>query len=305
MKRIFLVFIMAVCLYSSLYAQSRRMPIYDTPLSSFSMGIGGCRMGLQNTAYIYTNPTSAYLGADSVWTTDYSYANMDDDQSLHMVTGSYRSGNHVLMAGVRYFSEGSINRQIDIDMNIVGGRVNFYSYSTDIGYSRRFGKFCVYGVLDVASEKTTVRSSAYCVSLGTGYTDSLLSGVYTVALGVRNLGVVSYQNKNKRLSPLVIAGGSFTFPLWLKHTIGIYADGGVYLPDGNSETAAVFSGGIDYTFMHRYSVRAGGHLEGHDNFLTAGVGCRVACVTLEAAAKFAKENTAHDIYMVGVKWQIP
>lgn len=305
MRRIFLIFIMAVCLCSYVSAQSRRMPIYDTPSSSFSMGVGGCRMGLQNTAYIYTNPVSAYLGEDSVWTADYAYADMGQDLSLHTITGAYRSGDHVLMAGVRYFSEGSIDRQIDVDMNIVGGRVNFYSYSTDLGYSHRFGKFSVYGMLDVASEKTTVRSSAYSVSLGAGYTDSLLAGVYTVAASIRNMGVVSYQNKNKRLSPLVSAGGSFTFPSWQKQTISIYADGGVYLSDGTSGASAVFSGGIDYTLMKRYSLRAGGHLEGHDNYLTAGVGCRVACVTIEAAAKLAKEETAHDIYMIGVKWQLP
>ncbi len=305
MKRLITFLTMtAVCLL--MHAQSRPVPIYDMPASARSLSTGGGSMGRQQSAYIYTNPSAAFAAEEARGTAEYLLALVDNktgNMLLHTVTASHRWGSHLVMGGVRYYAQGSIDHALDINMKPVPGRLRLYAYTADLGYARRLGAFSVYGSLGLASEKAAERIGAYRANIGASFSHSLQSADYTVGLGIRDLGMVSYRGKNKRLAPLLHAGGSVTLPTWEGQALGVFVDGGMYLPSGKSKAAGILGAGLDYTFAKRYSLRAGGHTGGdRDNYLSAGLGVRVGRFTMDAAAKLACEDGLSNLYMAGMKF---
>lgn len=302
-KLILYISMIGICM--SLKAQSRYMAIYDMPVSVQSLSLGGCRLGMQQSAYIYSNPGSSFLGKDRRGSVDYSFGIVNDEienMYLHTLSASYRFGSHLIMGGIRYYDEGSIHNIVDKNMKTVLDKLRLYTYTVDLGYGHQLDKFSVYGLLGLASEKTISQINAYRISLGANFSDSFKSMSYMVGVGLRNLGVVSYENENKSLTPLAHVGGSIMFPTRKEDSVGLFVDAGIYFFKDKPKRVSTLSLGIDYTFLKSYSLRLGGHTGEKDQYMSAGFGIKISQLTIDAGAKLACEKDLSDIYIIGARF---
>lgn len=288
-------------------AQSRRMAILDMPASPRSLSLGGSAIGADGS--VYADPSLPVIGDTSTATADktmtsaaYSFGLVDADagnMGIHTLTASHRTGRGALLFGARYYAQGRLGRELDIDMKPVGDRRRLYSYTVDAGYVHRLGRVAVYGSAGVASEQTVAQSTACRISLGAACSGRLGAASWQAGAAVRDLGFAVADNKSHALAPLAHAGGRLTLPTFARQSISVVADGGAYLPLDDNKASGTFGGGLLYDFADRLTLSAGGHTGDHDEYVGAGIGVRVGVVRIDAAAKFALDDGLSNIYMLG------
>ena len=304
--RHFILSLYLLFLAVNVLAQGLRMAILDMPASVHSLSMGGCSLGAMTGAYVYTNPSAAFGAEISPVVVDYDVTLVAEEQAdnmyLHSLSASYRTGNHLLMGGVRYYAQGTIDRLVDENMQMVPWSHRLYSYRVDLGYARQFQRAVVYGTLGIASEQTVSQTDAYRISLGGSFRGEVGSMPYTLGVEVRDLGLVSHLNKNHALSPLVHCGGTLSCPIGFQQTLGLYVDGGSYLPVDGADVASMVCGGLSYSIAGRYSLSAGAHCGDRNNFATSGLSVRIGWLTILGSCRFGWEDGQSSMYMIGARF---
>lgn len=299
MQRKHILAALAALLTLTSTAQSRRLAVTDMPASPKALALGGSALGAE--ASIYADP--ALTAADTTATrAAYSFGLVDADAGrmrLHTLTASQHVGRGVLMLGARYYAQGRLERQLDIDMKPIGPRRRLYSYLVDAGYARALGKWTVYGTMGIGSEKTTTQTTACRIGLGAALKGSWGKASWEGTVAVRDLGFATADNKSAALAPLAHGGGRLSVPTAAGQVLTAVVDGGAYLPLDDNTCKGTFGGGLTYSFARRVEVRAGGHTGDGDDFVSAGLGVRVGIVRVDAGAKFGLASGLPNIYMVG------
>lgn len=282
--------------------QNRPLPITDLPGSTSSVAMGGTRFGGGDMASVYAGATSAYTMGCGQTSVSYTLGVVDDApaNTFHTLAASHRQGRSVLMLGARYFSQGTIHDAVDADMKPLGKSINLYSYMADVGYAHLLGHFTFISTVGVVTEKAATQSNAWRMSVGASYHDVSGRASWMLGIGADNLGVMAADGTSKALSPLVHGGGRLAFDIAPMHRLELSADGGAYLPMGGNSTATTVGGGVGYTFMSNYTVRAGYHAGDGDGYVGAGVSCRIGHLRVDAAAKLACTDNLYNVYMVGL-----
>lgn len=299
MLRKYIIAAMAALSVFSSMAQSRSLAIADMPASPGTIAFGGSALGAEGS--IYADP--ALLPLDTTSTrVGYSYGLVDSDagrMNLHTLTASQRMGQGVLMLGFRYYAQGRLERQLDIDMKPIGHGRRLYSYLVDAGYVRAVGPWMLYGEMGVGSEKTVTQATACRVGLGAALTGSCGAATWEGTLAVRDLGFVMTGNKSEALAPLAHGGGRFRMPTFAGQVLTLVVDGGAYLPLGDNSCKGTFGGGLAYGFAKRVEIRAGGHTGDGDDFVSAGLGVRMGRVHVDVGTKFGLASGLPNVYMIG------
>lgn len=292
-------------------AQTRVLPILESPTSPKSLSLGSSKMGNINSSFIYTNP--AALFNSSRLHADYSFGWMPTDGNtyqFHTLTTGYQTKKSGFMIGGRYLSMGSFDNWLNSNMENVGqGKVRFYSYTLDLGYAYKLNRaFSFYSTLGYAKEKTIFSMSAYYLGVGSYYSGNNLlfnkNIAYSIGLSATNLGKYTYRGNSEFLSPNIRLGGSMLIPTFSNQSLELFLDGGVYLPVSDNKWASSFSGGMDYSFLKKYSLRVGGHCGEQDDFLSAGVGVKLGVFDFIVGSKIALRSDLDNIYMVGLKVEL-
>lgn len=299
MQKRHIITIAALAITLTATAQSRRMAIFDMPASPTSLSLGGAQLGAEGN--IYADP-SLLITDEHKTNVDYSFGLVDADagnMGIHSLTASTRQGKNLLLLGARYYAQGKLDRELDIDMKPIGDGRHLYSYQADAGYGRIMGNVTVYGSLGIASEKTTDQTTAYRVNIGATYHGTIGKGTWQAGAAVRDLGFAVADNKSHALAPLAHAGGSITIPTFTNQKLTAVVDGGAYLPLDDNDKEGTFGGGLAYSFADKLSLRAGAHTGSHDGYVGAGLGVRLGIVKVNAAAKFALGDGNSNIYMIG------
>lgn len=289
----------ALALALTASAQSRRMAILDMPASPQALALGSSALGANGG--IYADPAVALFGTEAT-AIDYNFALTDDNTGrtgLHTISATHRTGNDMLLVGARYFAQGRLGREIDIDMKPVGDGRRLYSYMADAGYGHRFGQVGVYGSVGIASEKTTLQTTACRLNLGAAWHGHAGRTQWIAGAAVRDLGFAVADNKNHALAPLAHAGGRLTVPTWGRQSLTAVIDGGAYLPLDDNKTAGTFGGGLAYSFARSLTIGVGAHTGDSDDFVGTGFSLKVGIVSISAAVKFAMSDGLDDVYMVG------
>ncbi len=288
-------------------AQGRRMVLADMPASAVSLAHGGATFGFTGRALVYEDPSVAFAENQSMTHASYDFGlinHADGDMELHTLALSHRSGRHLLMAGARYFSEGTTGEVLDINMHPVSRAMRLYSYGIDVGYGYRFGHFVVHAILGLISDKKDVQDNAYRLSFGATYLRQEGRMDYKLNVAVANLGVVGTGDRLLSLSPFMHGGGALRTTFTRNHAVSMTLDGGAYLPTDKSKLTAMLSGGIDYTLSGRYSVRIGGHAEEHFNYMSAGLGVHSGRFTIDASARLTAKDATPRLYMIGMQVEL-
>ncbi|HEY9551330.1 MAG TPA: hypothetical protein VIQ97_03495 [Prevotella sp.] len=305
MKKKLYIFFLLTIVSGIVMAQGRRMPLADVPVSPYALGVGNAAKGHVPGSYVYGSKAAILYTDNKASEAEYAFGLVDNATErymLHTVSGAHHFGHNAIMGGLRYYSMGSIDRMVDVNLQPVGGKKRFYTYSADLGYARALDShWGVYATLNVATEKIISTMNAYGMELGGSFAGRVKTVDYMLGLSVSRLGAYAYNGKSGLLSPLVSGGGSVSVPFSSLHRVSILVDGGVYIPVKEAKTAATFGGGIDYTLHDTYSLRVGGHTGEDDNYLSAGIGVRVGRFTLDVAAKLALEQGLANMYMAGLR----
>ena len=286
----------------ALLAQNRPLAVLELPVSAESFGLGGCRLGAQNNAFIYNNPAEAFTEGGRSIQAEYSALWMDQpqvtDMLLHTITTSYRRNNHLWMGGIRYYQQGKMEHIIDENMQWVEDTRRFWSGMVDVGYAYLWNHLTIYGSGGLAAQEVDGRMSAWRISLGANYTGQISRLRYTAGAAIRDLGQYKYKDTHRALSPLAHAGGSLSWMISEAHALSVYLDGGAYLPLttrwsgygdsaadtwGDTTTSSTWHVGGSYRFLNRYSIMAGSHWGDHDDYTTCGFSCALPYVTIGAS----------------------
>jgi len=292
-------------------AQSRVLPVLESPTSPKSLSLGNSKMGNMDNVFIYNNPT-ALLNSTPI-NADYSlgFIPTDGDTYLfHTLTAGYKTKRSGFMVGGRYLSMGSFDNWLDADMGDAAlGKIRFYSYTIDLGYAYKLNDaFSLYSTVGYAEEKTISTIRAYRLDIGSYYNgNNTLFGKdidYSVGLSVANLGKYTYRGNSDFLAPNVRLGGSALMPTASNQSIELFLEGDVFLPLSDNEFASSFSVGADYSFYKKYSLRVGGHCGEQDDFFSAGFGIKYSIFDFSFGSKIALRNDLNNMYMVGLKVNI-
>lgn len=288
----------------SVHAQGRRMAIVDMPVSAVSLAHGGGVFGFSERALVYADPSVGFDDTQTTMCANYAFGLVDGaggSMGLHTLGLSHRSGKHLLMGGARYFAQGKTGPVLDINMKPVADAMRLYSYGVDVGYVHTMGRFAIYGILGMISEKTDVQDNAYRLGIGMAFHGQKGLMRYKLNLAVRDLGGVGTGDRWQILSPLLHGGGALRLATARNQELDVTLDSGVYLPSGKSKVSGMLSGGVDYTLAKRYSLRLGGHAGDHDDYLGAGLGVRVGRIAFDAAVRLTAKDGASHLYMAGVQ----
>ncbi len=308
---LFLLVMMCVVLHTK--AQSRILPVLETPSSPQSLSLGGVRMGDINQAYLYNNPTFLFHNASK--SVDYSLGFIPSEGRqtylFHTFTTAYRYKKSAFFLGGRYLTMGSLDDWFnnDYEKNSSLGKIDFYSYSLDVGYAYKPNQsFSFYSTAGYAEEKTVSSIRAYRMDFGASYegTGKLFRAEmpYSIGLSVANLGKYSYKDQSDFLAPNVRLGGSVSIVTVTRQTMQVFVDGGAFLPVGENDFSSFFSGGVDYCFLNTYSLRIGGHTGDKDDFLSAGFGVKYRAFNVSLGAKIPLRKDLNSMYMLGLKMDI-
>lgn len=300
---VFMLFIVA-----EVEAQSRILPVSELPTSSQSLSLGNVRMGNMNSALIYNNPTAIFDSTPI--NDDYSLGFIpsgDDTYLFHTLTAGYKRGKSGFVVGGRYLSMGSFDNWLNTDMaDEPLGKIRFYSYTLDLGYAYKLNEsFSFYSTMGYVEEKTTSAVRAYRLDVGSYYkANSLLFDKeidYSIGLEVGNIEKYTYSGNSDFLAPNARLGASAMTETVANQSIGVFVEGGVFLPVANNEFASSFAAGIDYSFFKKYSISLGGHTGEQDDFLSAGFGVKYSLFDFSFGTKIALLNDLNDMYMLGLK----
>lgn len=333
MKKHMSLFIIMLSIAFQIDAQTRVLPIFESPTSPTSLSLGNVRMGDLKNSFIYNNPTAGFMltkelassndlsSMDNNYflsknytsprfkTADYSLGILPmngDTHLLHTLTAGYYTNKSGFLIGGRYLSMGSIDSWLDEDMNNQTlGKKRFFSYTVDLGYTYCLNdKFSFYSTLSYAREKLVNNIDAYRLNIGGYYNGkNYLIGRqvnYSLGVAVDNVGMYSYSKKSKALAPDLKLGGSLLIPTIENQSMGLFIEENMYMPVSDNKFASSFSAGVDYTLLSKYSLRIGGHTGEHDDFLSAGFGIKYKIFDLNFGAKFALDQDLDNIYMVGL-----
>lgn len=308
--RIYILILLAISTFLRAEAQSRILPVSESPTSPKSLSLGNSRMGNIDNAFIYNNPTTLFYSASKAG--DYSLGIIPSEGEntylLHTLTAAYRNGESAFFIGGRHLSMGSFDNWLNSDMQEAAplGKMNFYSYTIDLGYAYKLNEsFSLYSTIGYIKEKTVASIWAYRVDVGSYYNgnSNLFNKEVTYSVGgsVGNLGKYSYKDRTNFLSPSLRLGGSILIPIVSNQTIETFLDGGIFLPVADNKSASFISVGFDYSFFKKYSLRIGGHSGDNDDFFSAGFGIKYKIFDFSFGSKIALHKDLENIYMLGLK----
>lgn len=308
--RIYILLLFAIVAFFKAEAQSRILPVTESPSSPKSLSLGNSKMGNIDNAFIYNNPTALFYSTSKA--VDYSLGIIPSESEntylLHTLTTAYRNGKSAFFVGGRYLSMGSFDNWLNNDMeeNSTLGKISFYSYTIDLGYAYKLNEaFSFYSTVGYVKEKTVASIWAYRVDLGSYYNGNgnLFNKdvTYSVGISAGNLGKYSYKSKTDFLSPNVRLGGSIMIPTASNQTIETFLDGGVFLPVADNKSTSFISIGFDYSFFKKYSLRIGGHSGDNDDFFSAGFGVKYKIFDFSFGSKIALRKDLENMYMLGLK----
>lgn len=305
---IFTLIIISVVL--QVKAQSRILPIIESPSSPKSLSLGNSKMGNMDNSFIYNNPTALFN--TSLNNVDYSLGIIpsggENTYLFHTLTAGYRNKKSAFFVGTRYLLMGSFDNWITIDMqeDESFGKMQFYSYTIDLAYAYKLNNsFSFYYTMGYAEEKTISSIRAYRMDIGSYYNSSAIlfnrDIKYSIGVTVANFGKYSYRSKTDFLCPNIRVGGSAYIPTTTNQSMEVFLDGGVYLPVSENKYSSSFSTGIDYSFNKKYSFRLGGHLGDYDDFFSAGFGFKYRLFDFSLGSKIALHDDLNNAYMLGLK----
>lgn len=294
-------------------AQSRILPILESPTSPKSMSLGNSKMGNMDNSFIYNNPTAIYNTSHNI--IDYSMGIMPSQGEntclFHTLTAGYKNKKSAFFMGTRYLSMGSFNKWTTINMQEDEslGKIKFYSYTIDLGYAYKLNKsFSFYYTMAYAEEKTINTIKAYRMDIGSYYNSKgkMFSREiqYSIGVSIANIGKYSYDNKSDFLCPNIRLGGSVNIQTTSNQSIEVFLDTGVYLPVSGNKYSSSISAGIDYSLKKKYSLRFGGHRGDYDDFFSAGLGLKYRYFDFSLGSKIALYDDLNNAYMLGIKIEI-
>lgn len=299
------IFILFTTLATATMAQGRRMPLADVPISPYALSVGNATKGHVPGCYVYGSQATILYTPNGTSSAEYAFSLVDNattNYTLHTVSAAHHFERNAIMGGLRYYSLGSIDRMVDINLQPVAGPKHFYTYSAELGYAHSLSNhWSAYATMTIATEKIISTMNAYGVTFGGSYVGKWKTSDYMLGVSLSQLGIYSYNGKSGMLTPSVSGGGSLSTTIGHIHRLTILADGGVYLPTSEEKVAATFGGGIDYTLCGAYSLRVGGHTGEDDNYLSASMGVRIGIFTFDVAAKFALAQGLANMYMAGLR----
>lgn len=292
-------------------AQSRILPVLESPTSPKSLSLGNSKMGNMDISFIYNNPTAIFSSAPI--NADYSLGFIPSDEytyKFHTLSGGYRRGKSGFMIGGRYLSMGAYDSWLNDNMETEPlGKIRFYSYTIDLGYAYKLDDtFSFYSTMGYAEEKTISSIRAYRLDVGINYNrNNTLFGKnidYSVGLSVANLGRYTYHNNSDYMAPDIRLGGSVLMPTAANQNIELFIEGNAFLPVSDNKFSSSFACGVDYSFYRKYSLRVGGHCGEQDDFFSAGFGIKYSIFDLSFGSKISLRKDLNNIYMVGLKISI-
>lgn len=308
--RIYILLLSVISIFLRVEAQSRILPILESPTSPKSLSMGSSKMGNVDNAFVYNNPTALFYSVSK--TADYSLGIIPSEGEntylLHTLTTAYRNRKSAFFAGGRYLSMDSFDNWLNSDMqeDVARGKMNFYSYTIDLGYAYKLNEsFSLYFTIGYIKEKTVASIRAYRVDVGSYYNgnSNLFNKdvFYSVGISVGNLGKYSYNDKADFLSPSFRLGGSILIQTASDQTLETFLNGGIFLPVADNKSASFISIGFDYSFFKKYSLRIGGHSGDNDDFFSAGFGIKYKIFDFSFGTKIALRKDLENIYMLGLK----
>ena len=296
-----------LCLSLQSVAQSRILPITEMPSSSQSLSLAGVTLGNIQSAYIYNNPSAIFNVDHSC--VEYTFGVIDSyfqSYQLQTLTTAYRNGKHAILLGAKHLSMGQIGAIVDDDMNYSESKKRMYSYIINVGYAYQIDdNFSVYSTVGYIEERTVTKIKGCQLNIGVGYNNSLMlfnrNADYVVGAAINNIGGYNYNETKGMLSPLAKVGGSITSVINKNHSVALSADFGWYLPTIDINVSAFQRIGGSYFLYNRYRVNVGCSFQDGDNYISTGIGFRVAFAEFNLATRLAMNTNIGDIYMCGVK----
>src|SRR3712207_325057 len=142
MGKKYYIFILFTALATATMAQGRRMPLADVPVSPYALSVGNAAKGYVQGCYVYGSQAAILYTPNNTSSAEYAFLLVDNattNYTLHTVSAAHHFGRSAIMGGLRYYSMGSIDRTVDINLQSVAGPKRSYTYSADLGYAHAIG----------------------------------------------------------------------------------------------------------------------------------------------------------------------